>query len=228
MIASKRAGLLLTFVSAVLLTGCRFGKMYVTKHNQLTKTDLQTGLRIVSIEPDVNLTKGFGVDAESKLIESYFKELQLIEVVEDAGSACGMEMVVLDHRNTKLDADYFNFLAPLKQEILLAFFSQLEKLDDSKRSKANEFGLTPSIMMLDWGAELQQQYSGLSEKYNTPYFSFQGIYRVSKSMFFVNIVCDLDMGEVVFSDLRMLKQKPNPGNLYSLVYDSFNLFVNKN
>lgn len=207
-----------------MATGCGTGVMLVTKHSDLVDKDLRKNIRVVSIEPDVNLTKGFGSDAEMELSKSYLKEAELTKLIKEAGEACQFEMEVVDHNQADLDADYFNNLAPLKQEMMLAFFTQFDKLKDSKTSGSGRLGIKQETELLDWGAELQQLYTGLPEKYGTPYFSFQGIYRVSKSLFFINIICDLEMGEVVFSDLRMLSNQPSASNLYPLVYDSFNLF----
>lgn len=201
---------------------------------------------MVVIEPDFSYVKNI-----KKTRKKYSKTRKLEDgfskLVQTTAKKCGIQATLVDaNKLSESGTDYFNYLLPLKKDILNANFMQ-ETLSHSESGNAfREYTQT-----FDKSPVLPAKYSHLSTKYGTPYFCIQGVITVitpnkvkplqilfppslinaiinpKEESFYYNIVADVNSGEVVYREIRVFDRFPNKGDLGMMVYDSFKILNRK-
>jgi hypothetical protein len=141
------------------------------------------------------------------------------------------------------DANYFNYLAPLKREMLAVM--QLKDFGDLNK----KFSSTKAIKEYPVGIDISTKNSHLAEKYGTKYFALQGISFIPKTenttkdlllatnipsnqlAFITNnaeavyytIIADVTNAEIVYREFRKIKINTSQKQFNAIIEDSFEL-----
>lgn len=116
-----------------------------------------------------------------------------------------------------ITTDYFNSLLPLKNEIIEALFERNNDLNKTfvfggKALQKSVFADVPKI---------SPDYSHLSKKYGTPYFSWYGVFSANNMSVFAFAIVNVESMEVVIKEMVYIEKGINKRNLPPLMYDSF-------
>ncbi len=200
--------------------------------------------KIVSVSPDFEVVTSTSMEDPRDFKFYKTVEKNFIEAIKTNGERNGLEIEVINEtKNLDITSDFYNKLAPLKQEILHAAFMQ-EFEGGSKNSKLNgiyKFNKKPII---------SSEYSHLSKEYSTNYFAIQGINihkkpragnfllvllfpplglynlaHIETDLYYYNIVADVSKGEIVHKELRKVTQSINKSTINAMLYDSYKLMI---
>lgn len=141
------------------------------------------------------------------------------------------------------DSNYFNYLAPLKREMLAVM--QLKDFDDLNKN----FNSSKPIKEYPVGIDISTKHSHLAEKYGTAYFALQGVSFIPKTenttenlllatnipsnqlAFITNnaeavyytIIADVASSEIVYREFRKIKINTSQKQFSAIIEDSFGL-----
>ncbi len=234
--------LALLLILPILIWGCNPGQLWV-QHSDKPLREVPT--KVVSIDPDL-LWLGRRESPEGQVLVSETRQAQFVERLEYAAAKAGIDLNVLTPTNLQGDdLSYFNDLLPLRRHII-----QVNGLQEEGRSTSDGevFDRRIEEEVLRTPMQLSSEYAYLAEKYDTPYFSIQGLvslktrrkealgfiflfpplaaaYFVPKyHLAYYQIVVDVVSSEVVFRELREVRSTPTNMTLDVMIYDSFSLF----
>ena len=126
-------------------------------------------------------------------------------------------------KNTK---DYFNDLLPLKESIMQSM--GLQEVRSQKHSKKKSSFIYPPYLEFDKKFQLPTHFSRLAKKYGTPYFSLHGLL-VAKDgrdkMLYYTVCVNVEISEIVYREIRLVRKKPRPLFLDAIIYDSFHILA---
>ena len=245
----KTNAIVLLAVGVLLsVAGCRsLGRLSIERNN---REEAQQIKKIISIEPTFEAVTRANGTSTRKYTENSEYEKTFIGMLRDNASRSGIELQVIDAQNLEnaTALDYFNDLAPLRKETLIANFTQTTKskwISSSKYFKAPtaRFENVPTI---------SSRYSHLAAKYGTPYFAVQGLASVVKpeplafplllllppaglgkllnpraESYYYTIVINVETTEVVYREIRFFHDIANSDNLNTIIYDSFQIMKDK-
>jgi hypothetical protein len=117
-----------------------------------------------------------------------------------------------------LGTDYFNSLLPLKFEILQTLF---ERDNEINSNPISVFGSAIKKTVFADVPKISPEYSYLSKKYNTPYFSWYGIFSSPNHSVLIFVVVNVETSEAVVREVVYLAHSFNKRNLPPVLYDSF-------
>jgi len=201
--------------------------------------------KIISISPDFEVITSTALEKPRhfefyKTVESNF-----LEAIKSNASRLGVNVEIInEQKELNVDSDFYQTLAPLKQEILHAAYMQ-EFEGGSKNTRLN------GIYSFNKKPIISSAYSFLAEKHSTNYFAVQGINihkkpragnfllvilfpplglynlaHIETDLYYYNIVADVSKGEIVYKELRKVSQSINKSTINSMMYDSYKLFMN--
>lgn len=242
-IAGIYASLWTVLCCFILISCAGSGELIVEKHNSVQKNQVK---KMVVIEPDYSLVK-LAKRANRKYLKNSSKEKQFGELLKKNGERNKINVVLKDANSLgAAETDYFNYLIPLKREILAANFRQKAEYGETKAQTAFKEG----YLELTESPVFSSKFSHLSEKYGTPYFSVQGVLSVIKphklkanlfiipqavnalinpkvESLFYNIVVNVNSGEVVYREARVFNTLATDDDLSLIIYDSFQILRQK-
>lgn len=236
---------------ALLLGSCTVSSELMVEKSPEHRKEAKQIKKVVTIDPEyslVDLRKG----VDDYYLKSEQKEGEFTDILESSAKRAGLELVILDKENLDAgDLDYFNYLAPLKQQILVSSTLQDVTL---KKSRYGENGNNWVIAPFEEFKEvpiLTSEYSHLAEKYGTPYFAMHGmltvvekrnlkalwwmfypimipysvavVARPNAHTYYYNVVINVETSEVVYREVRYIKRKPAKSILQGITYDSFRI-----
>lgn len=116
-----------------------------------------------------------------------------------------------------INTDYFNSLLPLKNEIIEALFERNNDINKTfvfggKALQKSVFADAPKIT---------PDYSHLSTKYGTPYFSWYGVFSANNLAVFAFAIVNVETMEIVIKEMVFIENGVNKRNLPPLMYDTF-------
>ncbi|MGB0862391.1 MAG: hypothetical protein ACPG19_07970 [Saprospiraceae bacterium] len=204
--------------------------------------------QIVCINPSFNIftqntAKGTSTASYSETVkrERVFNKLLSKNALKN-----GIILQIIDTDDLQNnDASYFNYLAPLRKEILQVNY--LQNFEDINKNvkKGNS-----SQVRYDKGPKISTHYSHLAEIYGTSLFAVQGLSYQTKTnekasesilsttkallpnvvdnqnMIYFTIIADVSKSEIVYREYRQVDGSASEGNLNSIIYDSFKIIAN--
>ncbi|MEX1190731.1 MAG: hypothetical protein WED10_11810 [Brumimicrobium sp.] len=153
-------------------------------------------------------------DSNEDLKNSESKEKELLESMDLAFTNLNKKVIYTDSFKSNKVPEYLNHLVPLQKDIIRS--SDLHQdpymfsFDDKKMTR-KFFVQTPKI---------QPDYLDFSEKYNTPYVIFIGIFSNKGKSFHYIILADIEKSEIIYRRLNFINKKITRSNLYPVVYNS--------
>ncbi len=159
----------------------------------------------------------------------------------------GIKLQVIDSRTlSNMDEDFFNYLAPLKRDILQSNFLQDFGSDKQKVNGIIAHG--KSIKDSKTSPFISARYGHLAKRYGTRYFAVQGIrfYRKSSVLnplllltvppvgivdiinpdmdaFYYTVIADVVQSRIVYREYRKVDLKNSRSDMNAIVYDSFRI-----
>lgn len=125
-----------------------------------------------------------------------------------------VEPVFLDDVQKNNVQEFFEYIVPLKKELLTA--SELhEDIFKQKHRKVytnKTFARVPKI---------RPRYMELAQKYGVRYTLFVGVFTNKKEHYQYVILADLIKSEIVFRNLKFVKGRARRGNIEPIMYDTF-------
>jgi len=237
----SRYTVLMMVVVIFLLQGCRSSLKVEKGFNNLQGPKLT---KVVSISPDFEVITSTARD-NPRHFQFYKKaEEDFLAAIHENADRLSIEIEVINEtKSLNVNSDFYNTLAPLKQEILNAAYMQ-EFQGGNKNSRLNgiyQFKKKPII---------SSAYSYLAKEYATNYFAVQGINihkkprtsnfllvilfpplglynlaHIETDLYYYNIVADVSKGEIVHKELRKVAQSINKSTINAMIYDSFKLMI---
>ncbi|MBK6340973.1 MAG: hypothetical protein IPF63_15760 [Bacteroidetes bacterium] len=226
---------ILAISSFFFFTSC---SLAVVEAKIVRKTDLlQKGkeiTKIVSISPEVSYFKKGNTFSENMTQGAELKTLfnNSLKYCADKNK---VKLTIIDQNKIdKEDEIYYNRLKPLKDQILIAYMNQTmnpykSALFKRKIHSSNTQKISPD-------------FQDLIKKYGTKYFATQGIISVKKKLgkkglfyliaplkaingnyitFFYSLVADIETGEIIYVEERLIDNKPSQTYLENIIYNSF-------
>jgi hypothetical protein len=233
------------FIGISLLNSCSTGKTYIDKTETFSIKD-ETVKHIISINPNFILPATLNPEiAKNKPIISRQEVLWFYEILQENAKVHGIHLQIEGAAETieGFDSNYFNYLAPLKREILQVL--SLQDFADVNKKESS----TKMIQKHKNGLVISSHYSHLAEKYGTPYFALQGISYIPRAdeskgevilaaavptndlsfitsdveTVYYTVIVDVSLSEIVYKEFRIIKTNNLQKNFDSIVDDSFSL-----
>lgn len=203
--------------------------------------------QIVSINPSFNIKtqkKGQKSKQQNKYSESVRREKKLNNLLVDNAKKNDLILQIIDTDDLQNnDASFFNYLAPLRKEIL-----QVNYLQDFKDINANPTKSNKTEILYQNGPKISTHYSHLAEVYGTPFFAIQGVFYQSdnqtnnktaistkkllpkiasdQEMLYYTVIADVSKSQIVYREYRKVGADASEANLNSIIYDSFKIIAN--
>lgn len=125
-----------------------------------------------------------------------------------------VETIFLDSVQTREITEFFEYIVPLKRELLTV--SELhEDMFKQKHRKVytnKTFARVPKI---------QPRYMALAQKYGVRYALFAGVFGNKNEHYQYVILADLIRSEIVFRNLKHVSGKARKSNVEPIMYDTF-------
>lgn len=236
--------LFLLFGGFLVFNSCSTGKVYIDKTENFTdKNDIK---HIISINPNFILPATLNSENVDNLVVISSRDaLWFYERLKTNAKKNGIHLQIEGAAETieGFDSNYFNYLAPLKREILQVLY--LQDFSDVNKNEPS----TKMVQKHKNGLFISSHYSHLAEKYGTPYFALQGISYIPKSetgnaeiilaaavptndlsfvtanaeTVYYTVIVDVSLSQIVYKEFRIIKTNNLQKNFDAIVDDSFSL-----
>lgn len=198
-------------VLALTLTSCT-GYIWIERSESFI-TQKETNPKIVCIDPQVRV---FGSEDEPDLEASEKLEEYLREQIAYAVIKQGLNVEVLT-LSAAANASYYQQLLSLKKEFLQANNYQDTPLNFREKPDLNS--VKKSIFV--YPPLVAHEFVELSKEYDTPYFSYIGVFQKNDELLFYHLIINTDKAETVYRELkRISRYKMRKGLMAQMVYDS--------
>lgn len=243
--------ILFALAGVVFFGSCGVTSELLVEKSPEHKNEVKKIKKIVTIDPEyslVYLAKG----ADDYYLRSEKKEEEFTKTLEKSAKKAGIELVVLDKENLNAnDLDYFNYLAPLKQQVMVASTLQDVTLKKSRYGENGRNWVRAPYEVFKEVPIITSEYSHLADKYGTPYFAMHGMLTVVEKRnlkplwfmfypvmipvsiamvakpnahtYYYTVVVNVETSEVLYREVRYITQKPVSGVLQGMTYDSFRI-----
>lgn len=239
-----RHNILIAGIILLLITLSACNQVFYLDQKKDFKFNQKKIKHLISISPDFELPAILST-SKSTIKTSYQKEdtKSIYETLERQAKANGIHLQieggeVLEDYN----ADYFNYLAPLKREVLKVLY-----LQDFSEIEGNNKSSEP-LKLHPKGLKFGFHFSHLAEKYGTPYFALHGISYKRKNnaanegtllaatvpssgslnfmtadgeLVFYTIIADVSTSEIVYRELRQIDSSLSSSALKGVIKGSF-------
>ena len=200
--------------------------------------------QIISINPTFKTLKtsqkGKNIKT-NKYSESVKQERKFNQILKDNAQKNGIVLQIFDTDELGLtDSEYFEYLAPLRKEIILA-----NKLQQFKDINTNPEKQRNAEYFYKNAPKIASHFSHLAEIYGTPFFAIQGVsfqtsektkdedlegvpnsFLVDNETLYYTVIADVSKSEIVYREFRQVNSEANESNLNSIIYDSFRIIAN--
>lgn len=233
-------------VCCLSFSGC-YSTLIMEKSNNYSANakDLK---KIVFIDPSLMISDGRKAN-DMRYFSSGNREEKLVEIIKSSADKNNIKAEVIDKENLSgADIDFFNYLIPIRNEVLNSILMCEVEYDKSSRHRTGNNYIKAPVNLMQNTPEISSKYSWLSDKYKTPYFCVSSIItRIEKKRkrwglmillppiglpisltpairtYYVNALVNVETGEVVYRELRVLSERPTTDVMNMMVYDSFRL-----
>lgn len=232
-------------IGVFVFNSCSTGKVYIDKTETFSIKD-ETVKHIVSINPNFILPATLNPEnSDNALIINSRDALWFYDNLKSNAKKYGIHLQIEGATETieGFDSNYFNYLAPLKREILQVLYLQdFSDVNDDAPS-------TKMIQKHKNGLFISSHYSHLAEKYGTPYFALQGISYIPKTennnaeiilaaavptddlsfvtanveTVYYTVIVDVSLSQIVYKEFRIIKTNNLQKNFDAITNDSFSL-----
>lgn len=238
--------LLITFIILTCcFLSCSTGKLFLEKTTTFTnkKTPIE---HIISVNPNFSLPATLDAKLEKEKPKLREKDaFWFYNALKYNAKKQGIYLQIEGAKEaiTVNDANYFNYLAPLKREILEVM--NLKNFGDLNPN----FNSTKPVKEFPVGIDISTKHSHLAEKYGTRYFALQGVSFIPKSenttknlllatnvpsnqlAFITNnaetvyytIIADVMSSQIVYREFRKIKINTSKKQFSAIISDSFEL-----
>jgi hypothetical protein len=202
------------FIAALLLVGCNnYISIERSEHFIKNAKNIQ---KIICIDPQVRYfddEEDFVIDKSESLTKIF------IASVDNYASMTNLSIEIHNMEKSAVNKEYMQ-LVSLKKEILQSNNYQNTPLNFNQTPAYNE--IEKKIFV--YPPLISHEYGDFSKKFNTPFFSYIGLYYKNDKTYFYHLIVDTDRAESVYRELKMVNKKPNKNIINQLVYDSFVMF----
>ncbi|MCR9066813.1 MAG: hypothetical protein NXI00_22775 [Cytophagales bacterium] len=238
-------------IATIVMSSCGTASKLMLEKSPEHRKEAKQITKVVTIDPEYSLVY-LGKGADDYYLKSEKKEDVFTKTLTTSASKAGIELVVVDKESLKpSDLNYFNYLAPLKQQILIASTLQDVTLKKTRYGENGRNWIQPDYKEFKEVPIFTAEYSHLSDKYGTPYFAFHGMLTVVEKRnlrplwfmlypvmipysiamvakpnahtYYYNVIVNVETSEVLFREIRYIKRKPANSLLQGITYDSFRI-----
>ncbi len=198
---------------------------------------------LISISPDFEVPASLKTENTKKVNYQKNRLKGIYEMLESQAKVSGVHLQIEGGAMLEdYNADYFNFLAPLKKEILKVLYLQdfTEVEGNSNSPELQKYHVN--------GLKIGFQFSHLAEKYGTPFFALHGVSFKRKNtaqtegtllaatvptegslnfmtadseLVFYTIIADVSTSEIVYRELRPVDSSLSEKALKTVISESF-------
>lgn len=224
------------FLIYIALVGCS-GYTLIEK-NENFKSEKLSSNSIIIINPTFK-----ELIITDHLREDYFKSekrrKQFLTILEKHSQKNDIDIEIIDCQSPELDKiDYFNDLIKLKNNLLLSNSMQDHPFNKSKIRQSSNTPILQNVFVIP--PKIFPEFSSLANKYNTPYFGVCGWINIDatekdyyssyssdnmdiygEASYFYFIIVNVNTGEVIYRETKMLDFLINNNLMYPIIYDTF-------
>lgn len=229
MILTSRTYMLLLAAALALAFSSCTNRLYIEKspdHAQQTR-DIR---KIVSIDP-LYVFANTNKSIDKYYLRSDEKEQQLIAILRKNAALLKLDLEIVDKESIDSNnLNYFNYLVPLRDQVLLANDLNNLTLNRSKHQLNMFKGKlgSPDVYAFYNTPIIGSEYSFLSKVYGTPYFAMHGIFSIKRQKlvtYYYTVVINVESTEIIYREVRITRRKPNLTQLSGIIYDSLNILT---
>ena len=200
--------------------------------------------KIISLDPEYRHWDARKGD-DANLLKSEEREEMFSKALVRNAKKAGIELVLIQKEELgPNDLDYFNIVAPLKQQIMIANTLQDVSLG---RTKGGNYLKPPSKEFKDTPI-FTSEYSDLAKKYGTPYFAVHGLFSIvdkrkvpwgwwftippiaaikmakpNALTYYYTAVVNIETSEVLYREVRFVNRGAIVDVVEPMIYDSFRI-----
>lgn len=180
--------------------------------------------KVVCIAPDIicfNNDIFSGFDSKKTLeMQSFF----ISNLQKHGKRAADFEFEIFHPllKDAKLTSNYFDYLLPLKAEILETIFSRENEVD---RDHFRSSGKAIQKSVFADAPKISPEYAHLSKTYGTPYFAWYGVLSSNNLSVIILTIVNVETMQVTEREVIYLRKSIGKRSLPALIYDSF-IYIN--
>lgn len=228
-------------ITAIIFSACGSSLKVEKEFNKGKNKEID---KIISISPEFEVITSTSLKNPRHF--NFYKTLEknFVDAIGNNAQRFDLKVEIINEaKQLDVNSDYYQSLAPLKQEILHAAYMQ-EFDGGNKNTKIN------GIYQCMKKPIISSAYSFLAGEYGTNYFAVQGINvhkkpragnyllvilfpplgiynlaHIETDLYYYNIVADVSKGEIVHKELRKVVQPLNKSTLNAMIYDSYKILI---
>lgn len=202
----------LFIVLALLVSGgCRNALLIEQSENSLENKS--ETLKIVNIDPR------FFYEDESKNVNLRRTKAITDHIRKDVARFSrrnGIDLILYNPKDNPDPANYHSLLA-LKQNLLAA--NSIERTAMEFRTALTENQIKKKVFV--YAPKVLPEFDALATTFGTPYFSYLGIYSADKELKLYHLVVNVESGETIYREKKLVRSRVNAGKIDQMIYDSF-------
>jgi hypothetical protein len=201
---------------ATLLCGCGGAGFRSWRYDSEHPQNKESVKKIICINPIYTSEKGRKKSAAQAVEKFEVRNSRFQELLLDNAIKARINLQLIDGNHLKSsDQDYFNDLAPLLNQMLVAI-----NLQDGRSLGAGYYRDWEAAPMID------SRFSHLSKKYGTPYFMFTSLRKKSGGYVHTSwqaIIVNVESATIRHAEFRISGLRIRQDLLDSMIYDFFNI-----
>lgn len=200
---------LLAITCLLLFVSCS-DKLLIEKSDDLRGRNPS---RIICISPRFYFT-----DKEQRTDLKQIRDLnELLALDVKRFSARNKLSVSLLDLDASSDISFYEDLLKLKRNVLAVNFSQSNPLDHSGAYGSEQISTRTFV----YPPKLSFEFSDLSGKFGTPYFSCINLFYEGNKTLLYHVVVDTDQAQTIYRELKTVNGHLNNTVLHQMIYDSY-------
>lgn len=204
--------------------------------------------KVVVIEPDYFHVNDMRKKNKLRQVKMESKENKLNKYLIANGKAAGIDVQVMDATSLEAEEiDYYNHMVQLKSDII----STRANISGNSETQSAHGFFSPPVSIVSPAPIISSEYSHLSTKYGTPYFMvsgtfttissnniaarivygvlcipcapflIKGIIKPDISTYILNVIVNVETGEIIYTDTKQLEDRMLEVNMNSVLHDTF-------
>lgn len=195
-----------------VLSGC--SNYIIIEQSEKFATSEKFSETIICVDPDARVYTRSG---ETDVKKSEKLELFLLNEISSSieKNQLNIDVRVLDEEST---GAYYNKLLGLKNDLILANNYQDTPLNFGRRPPENSIQKKVFV----YPPLISHDFSGFSQEFGTPYFSFLGVYQKNGKTMLYHLIVNTETSETIYRELKSYESsKAHKKIVAQMVFDSF-------
>jgi len=206
---------LLLLFTIFITTACN--EFIVVQRSEDFATDTKEINKLICVAPKARI-----LNEEKGAVINLKKQARLTDIlsnqIEKSAKRTDINLEIAQLAKDKNKVSFYNDLLKLKNEMLLA--NNLQATQFNFKSKPNNNTIQEKVFF--YPPSIKHEFSQFSEKYETPYYSFIGLFKQDSDFIFYHVMVNTNTAQTVFREIsRVGSRHIRNTTIAQLVHDSF-------